>query len=49
MLAMIATAMLPEAFKEAGELAGIFFVVGFTTSVFIDGLGARFAQPQSHL
>jgi len=49
MLAMIATAMLPEAFKEAGELAGIFFVIGFTMSVFIDGLGARFAQPQSHL
>mmetsp|Transcript_8895 Transcript_8895/g.22941 ORF Transcript_8895/g.22941 Transcript_8895/m.22941 type:complete len:402 (-) Transcript_8895:89-1294(-) len=44
MLAMIATAMLPEAFKGAGEMAGILFVLGFALSVFINGLGARFGN-----
>lgn len=47
MLAMIATAMLPEAFKGAKEEAGVLFVLGFVLSVFITGLGARFGEAQA--
>lgn len=39
MMAMIATAMLPEAFHSAGMHAGIFFVAGFVTSDMISGTG----------
>mmetsp|Transcript_135965 Transcript_135965/g.378949 ORF Transcript_135965/g.378949 Transcript_135965/m.378949 type:complete len:422 (-) Transcript_135965:251-1516(-) len=46
MLAMIATAMIPEAFRGAGEAAGLLFVLGFVLSVFISCLGARFGGPQ---
>lgn len=42
MFAMIATAMLPEAFKYAGSKSGFTFVLGFITSVFIAELGVRF-------
>jgi zinc transporter ZupT len=42
MFAMIATAMLPEAFKFAGSKSGFTFVLGFITSVFIAELGVRF-------
>lgn len=49
MLAMISTAMLPEAFKGAGSIAGVLFVFGFVVSVFINGLGARYGGPQEKL
>lgn len=39
MMAMIATAMLPEAFHSAGMHAGLFFVAGFVTSDMISGTG----------
>lgn len=45
MLAMVSTAMLPEAFHGGGDLSGLFFVMGFGTSVFISALGARFGDP----
>eukprot|EP00930_Biecheleria_cincta_P055986 TRINITY_DN42217_c0_g1_i1.p1 TRINITY_DN42217_c0_g1~~TRINITY_DN42217_c0_g1_i1.p1 ORF type:complete len:352 (-),score=32.48 TRINITY_DN42217_c0_g1_i1:111-1166(-) len=49
MLAMVATAMIPEAFAGAKDVAGDLFVVGFVGSVFITGLGARYGSPQHHL
>lgn len=49
MLAMVATAMIPEAFAGAKDVAGDLFVVGFVSSVFITGLGARYGSPQHHM
>jgi zinc transporter ZupT len=49
MLAMISTAMLPEAFKGAGSSAGVLFVIGFVVSVFINELGARYGGPQEQV
>ncbi|CAK9088449.1 unnamed protein product [Durusdinium trenchii] len=46
MLAMVSTAMLPEAFKGAGDKAGLIFVLGFVLSVWITCLGYRFGGPQ---
>jgi len=46
MLAMVSTAMLPEAFKGAGDRAGLLFVLGFGLSVWITCLGYRFGSPQ---
>jgi len=46
MMAMIATAMLPEAFHSAGMHAGIFFVAGFVTSDMISGTGGYFGGVQ---
>lgn len=43
MLAMVATAMLPLAFKGAGEPAGCFFVLGFVLSVLLMGIDALWA------
>eukprot|EP00931_Biecheleriopsis_adriatica_P074535 TRINITY_DN48574_c0_g1_i1.p1 TRINITY_DN48574_c0_g1~~TRINITY_DN48574_c0_g1_i1.p1 ORF type:complete len:349 (+),score=28.73 TRINITY_DN48574_c0_g1_i1:65-1111(+) len=45
MLAMVSTAMLPEACHGGGQLSGFFFVMGFATSVLISALGARFGDP----
>eukprot|EP00933_Yihiella_yeosuensis_P052033 TRINITY_DN50012_c0_g1_i1.p1 TRINITY_DN50012_c0_g1~~TRINITY_DN50012_c0_g1_i1.p1 ORF type:complete len:348 (-),score=50.32 TRINITY_DN50012_c0_g1_i1:46-987(-) len=47
MLAMVATAMLPEAFKGAGESAGVYFVLGFVLSLSITCFEARFGTVQS--
>jgi len=47
MLAMVATAMMPEAYHGSQNAAGNMFVLGFGLSVFIDGLGARFGHPQT--
>lgn len=47
MLAMISTAMIPEAFRGAGEAAGLLFVLGFAVSVLISCLGTRFGGPQT--
>jgi zinc transporter ZupT len=47
MLAMVATAMMPEAYHGSKNAAGIMFMLGFGLSVFIDGLGARFGHPQT--
>mmetsp|Transcript_49035 Transcript_49035/g.109985 ORF Transcript_49035/g.109985 Transcript_49035/m.109985 type:complete len:350 (+) Transcript_49035:36-1085(+) len=46
MLAMVSTAMLPEAFKGAGDRAGLLFVLGFVLSVWITCLGYRAGSPQ---
>jgi len=46
MFAMIATAMLPEAFKHAGTKSGLSFVVGFVLSVMIADFGVRFHGTQ---
>mmetsp|Transcript_55334 Transcript_55334/g.117975 ORF Transcript_55334/g.117975 Transcript_55334/m.117975 type:complete len:476 (+) Transcript_55334:187-1614(+) len=46
MLAMISTAMLPEAYRGAGEPAGLLFVLGFALSILLSCLGARFGGPQ---
>lgn len=46
MLAMVSTAMLPEAFKGAGDKAGLIFVLGFVLSVWITCLGYRYGDPQ---
>eukprot|EP00435_Cladocopium_sp_Y103_P053127 s189_g16.t4 len=46
MLAMVSTAMLPEAFKGAGDKAGLIFVLGFVLSVWITCLGYRYGGPQ---
>jgi len=46
MLAMVSTAMLPEAFKGAGERAGVLFVLGFGLSVWITAIGYRYGNPQ---
>lgn len=45
MLAMVSTAMLPEAFKGAGEFAGVLFVFGFGLSVVITAIGFRYGNP----
>lgn len=42
MFAMIATAMLPEAFHHAGTKVGFTFVLGFVISVTISEFGVRF-------
>ncbi|CAE8582252.1 unnamed protein product [Polarella glacialis] len=47
MLAMLATAMLPEAFRGAGEAAGIYFVLGFVLSLAITCVEARFGTVQN--
>eukprot|EP00913_Durusdinium_trenchii_P023015 g21610.t1 len=47
MLAMVSTAMLPEAFKGAGDKAGLIFVLGFVLSVWITCLGYRFGGKAS--
>lgn len=39
MMAMIATAMLPEAFHQAGSLSGLLFVVGFGAAHQLAGFG----------
>mmetsp|Transcript_110624 Transcript_110624/g.309194 ORF Transcript_110624/g.309194 Transcript_110624/m.309194 type:complete len:360 (-) Transcript_110624:184-1263(-) len=39
MLTMIASAMLPEALHGAGEMSGILFILGFTLSVIVTGIG----------
>jgi len=39
MLTMIASAMLPEALHGAGELSGILFILGFSLSVLVTGIG----------
>ena len=46
MFAMIATSMLPAAFKGAERNAGLFFVMGFVFSVLVGVLGARFGEVQ---
>lgn len=46
MLAMVSTAMLPEAFNGAGNSAGVLFVLGFVVSIFITALGFRYGGPQ---
>lgn len=46
MLAMVSTAMLPEAFKGAGDKAGLIFVLGFVLSVWITCVGYRYGGPQ---
>eukprot|EP00930_Biecheleria_cincta_P008803 TRINITY_DN110375_c0_g1_i1.p1 TRINITY_DN110375_c0_g1~~TRINITY_DN110375_c0_g1_i1.p1 ORF type:complete len:104 (-),score=20.15 TRINITY_DN110375_c0_g1_i1:212-523(-) len=47
MLGMVATAMLPEAFKGAGEAAGVYFVLGFVLSLSITCVEARFGTVQN--
>lgn len=49
MFAMIATSMLPAAFKGAERNAGLFFVMGFVFSVLVGVLGARFGEVQDDL
>lgn len=49
MLAMVSSAMIPEAFHGAKEAASDLFVLGFVSSVFITGLGARYGSPQHHM
>lgn len=49
MLAMLSTAMLPEAYKGARHVAGIYFVLGFVLSVLIETLNAYMAGPQELL
>jgi len=46
MLAMMATAMLPEAYRAAREAAGIYFVLGFVISVLILTMESYMASPQ---
>jgi len=46
MLAMVSTAMVPEAYRHAGELSGILFVLGFLVSVWLDGVGVRYGGPR---
>lgn len=46
MMAMTATAMLPEAFHGAGQASGLLFVSGFLVSVILNGIGARVGKPQ---
>merc|ERR1712107_9759 len=41
MFAMVAAAMLPEALHGAGELSGLFYVVGFVSISMISDVGLR--------
>jgi len=47
LMAMVATAMLPEAFHEAGQEAGLLFVLGFSVAVILSSTGARYGEPES--
>mmetsp|Transcript_33446 Transcript_33446/g.106008 ORF Transcript_33446/g.106008 Transcript_33446/m.106008 type:complete len:413 (-) Transcript_33446:169-1407(-) len=47
MMAMVSTAMLPEAFHGAGNVSGLIFVLGFLVSVALHGIGAICGGPQS--
>lgn len=49
MLAMLATAMLPAAYKGARHAAGIYFVVGFMTAILAETFNAYLAGPQQLL
>jgi zinc transporter ZupT len=49
MLAMMATAMLPEAYRHAKHAAGLYFVFGFVISVLIQTLDSYLAGPQQLL
>jgi zinc transporter ZupT len=49
MLAMMSVVMLPEAYKGAGSIAGVYFVCGFGFSVFVQTLDSYLAGPQSLL
>lgn len=49
MLAMMATAMLPEAYKGAKNAAGLYFVLGFVISIMIQTLDSYLASPQQLL
>lgn len=48
MLAMVSTAMLPEAFHGAGDSAGFIFFAGFASSVLIQIMGIRYGDPSGH-
>lgn len=45
MLAMVSTAMLPEAFHGGGDLSGCIFVLGFVLSVLLQTMGIKFGGP----
>ena len=49
MLAMVSTAMLPEAFHGAGPRSGILFVIGFMFACILDSLGSYYGGPQHSL
>jgi hypothetical protein len=49
MLAMLATAMLPAAYKGARHAAGIYFVGGFLTSILAETFNAYLQGPQQLL
>lgn len=47
MLAMVSTAMIPEAYNHAPEFSGILFVAGFLISVWLNGVGLYYGSPQN--
>jgi len=49
MLAMVSTAMLPEAFHGAGSKSGILFVLGFMFACVLDSLGSYYGGPQNNV
>lgn len=49
MLAMMATAMLPESYRRYGSSSGLFFVLGFVISVAIQTAETYLATPQELL
>jgi zinc transporter ZupT len=49
MLAMMASAMLPESYRRYGASSGLFFVLGFVISVAIQTVETYFATPQEIL
>lgn len=49
MLAMMATAMLPESYRRGGTPSGMFFVLGFVLSVLIETMEIYFATPEQML